>query len=79
MHHKVQKLLIIFTVLTIVVYVLAANGGQHYGKKMSLLDSLHYSSSLATLSGYSKAESRSSTAKLVDIAAVLAGVWAVVV
>jgi hypothetical protein len=79
MHHKIQKLLIIFIVLTVVVYVLAANGGNHYGKKMSLLDSLHYSSSLATLAGYSKAESRSNIAKLVDIAAVLAGVWAIVV
>ena len=79
MHHKVQKLLLIFIVLTVVVYVLSSNGGHHYGKKMGLLDSLHYSSSLATLAGYSKAESRSSIAKFVDIAAVFAGVWAVVV
>lgn len=79
MHHKIQKLLILFCVLTIVVYVLSANGGHHYRKKMSIIDSLHYSSSLATLAGYNKAESHSNTAKLVDILAVLAGVWAVVV
>jgi len=79
MHHKVQKLLTIFIVLTIVVYILSSNGGNHYNKKMTLLDSFHYSSSLASLAGYSKAESRSSIAKLVDIAAVFAGVWAVVV
>lgn len=79
MHHKVQKLLVIFFVLTVVVYVLSSLGLHHYDKKMNLLDSLHYSSSLATLSGYSKAESRSRIAKLVDIAAVFAGVWAVVV
>lgn len=79
MHHKVQKLLIIFIVLTIVVYVLSTNGGHHYNKKMTLIESLHYSSSLASLAGYSKAESRSTIAKLVDISAVFAGVWAVVV
>jgi hypothetical protein len=79
MHHKIAKLLTIFSILTVVVYVLASNGGQHYGSKMSILDSLHYSSSLATLSGYSKATSRSNIAKAVDILAVFAGVWAVVI
>jgi hypothetical protein len=79
MHHKVQKLLIIFFVLSLVVYILSSLGSHHYNKKMSLLDSLHYSGSIASLAGYSKVESRSSIAKLVDILAVFAGVWAVVV
>jgi hypothetical protein len=75
---KIEHVLILFVVASIVIWILSRTGDHHYGKKFSIVDSMYHSSSLASLAGTSKASSHSDQAKILDMIIVFVGVWAVV-
>ena len=75
---KIEHVLMLFVVASIVIWILSRTGDQHYGQEFSVVDSMYHSCSLASLGGFSKSNSRSNQAKILDMCIVFVGVWAVV-
>jgi hypothetical protein len=75
---KIEHVISLFIVATVLVWSLSRSGIQHYGQEFSLVDSMYHSCSLASLGGFSKSASRSDQAKILDMCIVFVGVWAVV-